>query len=76
MFKKTGRVDPGGVFLSAGDGYDDTNADFYRHVIERKLSVIVTAGSRKMAALRPGLDARLFNMLVTDAVTAKTLLDK
>jgi DNA-binding transcriptional regulator LsrR (DeoR family) len=61
-------------FITAGHGSKHTGVDFYRHLVEQGRKVIVMAGIRKEAALRVGLNARLFNVLITDVHTTQRLL--
>lgn len=58
-------------FITAG--YPDA-LDFYQTMVETRKPVIVIGGARKEAAILPALKARLLNVLITDAVTAKKLL--
>ena len=61
-------------FLTAGEGTAHDGVDFYRNLVAQGKQVIVIGGARKEAALRPALHARLFNVLITDACTARKLL--
>jgi DNA-binding transcriptional regulator LsrR (DeoR family) len=61
-------------FITAGEGTDHEGVDFYRQLVADGKKVIVIGGTRKEAALKPGVEAKLFNVLITDAFTAKGLL--
>jgi len=62
-------------FITAGESTDHEGVDFYRNLVSNGRKVIVIGGASKEAALRPGLEFKLFNVLITDAFTAKKLLD-
>jgi len=59
-------------FLTAG--YPN-GLDLYRDLVADRRPVIVVTGPRKEDTLRIALDAKLFNVLIADSLTAKNLLD-
>lgn len=77
MFGAEGCGDPRWeFFLTAGDNSDHAGVEFYKHLVSQEKKVIVCAGIRKEAAIIPAIDNELFNVLVTDAVTAERLLKR
>lgn len=61
-------------FITAGERSKNSGVDFYRYLVAKGKKVIVIAGARKESALIPALKFKLFNVLITDAVTAQRLL--
>ena len=62
-------------FLTVGQGSEYAGLEFYRHLVAQRRPVIVMAGMSKMPVLRAAIEAKLLSVLVTDACTAKKLLD-
>jgi len=61
-------------FVTAGEGTPHSGVDFYRRLVDEGRKVMLIAGAKKWDALHPAINARLFNVLITDAHTAKRLL--
>jgi DNA-binding transcriptional regulator LsrR (DeoR family) len=61
-------------FITAGEGTAHSGPSFYHRLVARGKKVMVIAGVRKEAVLLPAMNARLFNVLVTDSYTANRLL--
>ena len=75
LFDRKGQGRPSWkFFITAGEGTEHEGVDFYRKLVAHGKKVIVIGGARKEAALKPGLEARLFNVLITDSFTAGRLL--
>jgi DNA-binding transcriptional regulator LsrR (DeoR family) len=78
LFDKDGQDRPEWkFFITAGDGTDHSGVEFYRNLVAKGKKVVVMAGARKEVALEAALNlkaGKLFNVLVTDAVTAQKLL--
>jgi deoxyribonucleoside regulator len=60
-------------FLTAGDGSKYPDVRFYRHMVEKKKTVVVMAGPFMVPALKAALRGKLFNVLITDQDSAKQL---
>lgn len=75
LFDRKGRGNPlWNFFLTAGEGTAHSGVEFYRRLVDQGKKVIVIAGAKKWDALVPAINARLFNILITDAYTAERLL--
>jgi DNA-binding transcriptional regulator LsrR (DeoR family) len=75
MFDRKGRGNPRwNFFAMPGEGTPYSGVEFYRRLVDQGKRVIVIAGARKWDALVPAINARLFNVLITDAHTAHRLL--
>jgi DNA-binding transcriptional regulator LsrR (DeoR family) len=61
-------------FVTAGEGTPHSGVDFFRHLVDQGRKVMVIAGAKKWDALQPAINARLLNVLITDAYTANRLL--
>ncbi|MGA2902549.1 MAG: sugar-binding domain-containing protein [Candidatus Korobacteraceae bacterium] len=73
LFDENGKGDEKwNFFLTAGY---PKGLELYRDLVEDKRPVIVTGGPYKEQVIKTALDARLFNVLITDAVTAKRLME-
>jgi len=63
-------------FLTLGYGSEHAGADFYHNLVAQGKPVMVMAGMNKEPVLRAAIRGRLINVLITDAVTAKSLLGR
>ncbi len=75
MFDANGKGRPEWrFFITPGEGTDHLGPSFYRRMVERNQKVVVTLGARKESLILPAMQAKLFNVLITDAYTAQRLL--